>query len=88
MGIRQSPVAWGRFSGVISQFLSGNNTRALVPFVRLLELYSCVLQSLDEDKAESLYVTNDQFRQGCTAICCKHMVRTERKPLACNEAVQ
>lgn len=56
VGIRQSPVAWGRFSGVISQFLDGNNTRALVPFVRLLELYSCVLQLLDEDKAESLYV--------------------------------
>lgn len=56
MDIRQSPVAWGRFSGVISQFLGENNTRALIPFVRLLELYSCVLQLLDEDKAESLYV--------------------------------
>lgn len=56
MVIWQSPVAWGRFSGVISQFLGENNTRALIPFVRLLELYSCVLQLLDEDKVESLYV--------------------------------
>lgn len=39
--------------------LSGNNIGALVRVMRLLELYSCVLQLLDEDKAESLYVTDD-----------------------------
>lgn len=46
-------------AGIDSHFLSGNNTGPLVRVMRLLELYSCVLQLLDEDKAESLYVTDD-----------------------------